>query len=203
MAVFASPVHDEKYAAAFIVKTVLDSAHLMDGYMFWCCSDIYEEQFMLGTPFHGGFGLVNNEGIPKPNFWAFKLLSKLYPKRLTLPKQKGDVEYAAFIDGKNVQILLYAQDMDYFKRDTHEVTLSLNVPARRVLAERIDDAHCNPKAEWQKLGSPDLLTREEVAAIKQRTRLCAEEVSFSSDGGKTSVQLTLSTNDVVLFTFEA
>ena len=93
--------------------------------------------------------------------------------------------------------------MDYFKRDTHEVTLSLNVPARRVTAQRIDDTHCNPKAEWQKLGSPDLLTREEVAAIKQRTRLCAEEVPFSSDGGKSIVQAALSANDVVLFTFEA
>src|SRR5699024_10046243 len=118
-------------------------------------------------------------------------------------KQQGDVEYAAFTDGKNVQVLLYAQDMDYFKRDTHEVTLSLNVPARRVLAERIDDTHCNPKAEWQKLGSPDLLTRDEVAAIKQRSRLCAEEVPFSSDGGRSIVQAVLSANDVVLFTFEA
>lgn len=203
MAVFASPVHDEKFSAAFIVKTVLDSAFLMDGYIFWCCSDIYEEQFMLGTPFHGGFGLINNVGIPKPNFWAFKLLSKLYPQRIVLPKQQGDVEYAAFTDGKNVQVLLYVQDMDYFKRDTHEVTLSLNVPVRRVTAQRIDDTHCNPKAEWQKLGSPDLLTREEVAAIKQRTRLCAEEVPFSSDGGKSIVQAVLSANDVVLFTFEA
>ena len=102
-----------------------------------------------------------------------------------------------------MQVLLYAQDMDYFKRDTHEVTISLNVPVRRVLAERIDDTHCNPKAEWQKLSSPDLLTREEVAAIRKHTRLCAEEVSFSSDGGAANVHLTLSTNDVVLFTFEA
>lgn len=203
MAVFASPVHDEKFSAAFIVKTVLDSAHLMDGYMFWCCSDIYEEQFMLGTPFHGGFGLINNEGIPKPNFWAFKLLSKLYPQRIVLPKQQGDIEYAAFTDGKNVQVLLYVQDMDYGRHDKYEVTLTVNIPARRVTAQRIDDTHCNPKAEWQKFGSPDLLTREEVAAIKQRTRLCAEEVPFSSDGGKSIVQAALSANDVVLFTFEA
>ena len=203
MAVFASPVHDEKFAAAFIVKTVLDSAHLMDGYMFWCCSDIYEEQFMLGKPFHGGFGLVNNVGIPKPNIWAFKLLSKLYPQRLALSEQKGDVEYAAFTDGKNVQVLVYAQDMDYFKRDTHEVTISLNVPVRRVLAERIDDMHCNPKAEWQKLGSPDLLTREEVAAIKENTRLSEEELDFTTSEGRTNMHLALSTNDVVLLTLYA
>ncbi len=68
MAVFASPAHGEKYSAAFAVKTILDSAHLSDGYLFWCVSDIYGEQFMLSKPFHGGFGLINNEGIPKPNF---------------------------------------------------------------------------------------------------------------------------------------
>ena len=202
MAVFASPVHDEKFAAAFIVKTVLDSAYLMDGYMFWCCSDIFEEQFMLGKPFHGGFGLINNEGIPKPNFWAFKLLSKLYPQRLVLPKQKGDIEYAAFTDGKNVQVLLYAQDMDYFRHDTHEETLSLNVSARRVLIERIDDTHCNPKAEWQKLGSPDILTREQTAKIKQKTALRSEDAAFTVEDNTTWVQLSLMTNDVVLLTFE-
>ena len=206
MAVFASPAHDEKYSAAFLIKTVLDSAHLTDGYMFWCCSDIYEEQFMLGKPFHGGFGLVNNEGIPKPNFWGFKLLSKLYPQRLVLPKSEGAVEYAAFTDGKNVQVLLYAQDMDYFNRDTHEVTLSValpaGMPARRASIERIDDTHCNPKAEWQKLGSPDVLTREEVAHIKERTRLRAEELLFTLNGAAARVHVTLSTNDAALLTFE-
>lgn len=201
MAVFASPVHDEKYAAAFIVKTVLDSAHLMDGYMFWCCSDIYEEQFMLGIPFHGGFGLVNNEGIPKPNFWAFKLLSKLYPQRISLPKQQGDVECAAFTDGKNVQVLLYAQDMDYDRRDEHEITLTVNVSARRVSVQRIDDAHCNPKAEWQKLGSPDLLTREEVAAVKKRTRLFEEDQAITKTADKIEMTMLLHTNDVVMVTF--
>ena len=202
MAVFASPAHDEKYSAAFAVKTVLDSAHLMDGYMFWCVSDIYEEQFMLGKPFHGGFGLINNEGIPKPNFWAFKMLSKLYPQRLVLPEQKGDVEYVVFTDGKNVQVLLYAQDMDYFRHDTHEVTLSLNIPARRVSVQRIDDTHCNPKAEWQKLGSPDILTREEVVAIKENTRLSEERLDFTANKGMTDVRLSLSTNDVALLTIE-
>lgn len=202
MAVFASPVHDEKFAAAFIVKTVLDSAHLMDGYMFWCCSDIYEEQFMLGEPFHGGFGLINNEGIPKPNFWAFKMLSKLYPQRIVVPKQKGDVEYAAFTDGKNVQVILYAQDMDYFRHTTHDVTLTVNIPARRVSVQRIDDAHCNPKSEWQKFGSPDLLTKEEAQKIKEKSRLSQEETSFTKEREGISIQVKLSTNDVVLVTCE-
>lgn len=201
MAVFASPVHDEKYAAAFIVKTVLDSAHLTEGYMFWCCSDIYEEQFMLGTPFHGGFGLVNNVGIPKPNFWAFKMLSKLYPQRIVLPKQQGDVEYAAFTDGKNVQVLLYAQDQDYFKHEVHTVQLTVNMVADTVTERRIDETHCNPKAEWNKLGSPDLLTCEQVRQIKEVTRLKDEKIPFAIEENSTEIQISLCTNDVVLLTF--
>ena len=156
---------------------------------------------MLGKPFHGGFGLVNNVGIPKPNFWAFKLLSKLYPQRISLPKQQGDVEYAAFTDGKNVQVLLYAQDMDYDRRDEHVITLTVNVSARRVSVQRIDDAHCNPKAEWQKLGSPDLLTREEVAAMKKRTRLFEEDQAFTKTADKIEMTMPLHTNDVVMVTF--
>lgn len=156
MAVFASPVHDEKYSAAFLVKTCMDSACFAEGYMFWCLSDIYEEQFMLGTPFHGGFGLINNVGIPKPNFWAFKLLSKLYPQRFVLPKWDVDaeVEIAAFTDGSNVQVLLYAQDMDYDKHATHDVTLVVPAAFRRVTVQCIDDAHCNPKALWQEAWFP-------------------------------------------------
>lgn len=155
---------------------------------------------MLGTPFHGGFGLVNNVGISKPNFWAFKLLSKLYPQRISLSKQQGDAECAAFTDGKNVQVLLYAQDMDYDRRDEHEITLTVNVPARRVSVQRIDDTHCNPKAEWQKLGSPDLLTREQVASIKDKTRLIESDMPFSKSDKDTQLTLRLGTNDIILVT---
>ena len=203
MAVFASPVHDEKFAAAFIVKTVLDSAHLMDGYMFWCCSDIYEEQFMLGTPFHGGFGLVNNCGIPKPNFWAFKMLSRLYPERLVLPKTDGDVEYAAFTDGNNIQVFVYAQDPDPEKREKHSVELSVNISVKSVKMSRIDDTHCNPKGEWEEMGSPDVLTPAQCDVIRKSTRLKEEQAEYKCDGKTTVVRLDVCTNDVALITMEA
>lgn len=203
MAVFASPVHDEKYSAAFVVKTCLDGAHLTDGYMFWCCSDIYEEQFMLGTPFHGGFGLVNNCGIPKPNFWAFKMLSRLYSERLVLPKTDGDVEYAAFTDGNNIQVLVYAQDPDPEKREKHSVELSVNISVKNVKMSRIDDTHCNPKGEWEEMGSPDVLTPKQCDVIRKSTRLEEEQAEYKCDGKTTVVRLDVCTNDVVLITMEA
>ena len=139
-------------------------------------------------------------GYPQTQLWAFKLLSELYPERFDLPKVQGDVEYAAFTDGRNVQVLVYAQDMDYFRHEKQDVAISVNMQAAMVSVWRIDDTHCNPKSEWQKLGSPDLLTREEIAAIKQNTRLCEENMPFTAENGITNIQFSLSANDVALLT---
>lgn len=203
MAIFASPVHDEKYSAAFVVKSCMDLQNKIQGYMFWCCSDVYEEQFMLGKPFHGGFGLVSNCGIPKPNFWAFKILSQLHKSRLALPESRNsDIEHAAFTNGEKVQVLIYAQDNDYGKFEKTEIELEINISAKSVTAQIIDNNHCNPKAEWEALGSPDILTKSQVAEIKAKTALKAEGIPFSASGGSTTVKLTVETNDVILLSLE-
>lgn len=203
MAVFGSPVHDEKYSAAFVVKSCMDLNNTLGGYMFWCCSDIFEEQFMLPKPFVGSFGIVSNDGIPKPNFWGFKILSQLYNKRLTLPMRTNEaVEYAAFVDGDKTQVLVYAQDQDYFKNETHEISIVVNCKATSVTVQRIDDIHCNPKAEWIRLGKPDNLTPTQVAQIKEKTALKAENVDFVSENEETRINLSIKTNDVVLLNIE-
>ena len=156
---------------------------------------------MLPRPFVGSFGIVSNDGIPKPNFWGFKLLSQLYPNRLNLPMRTNDpVEYAAFVDGDKTQILIFAQDQDYHKNETHEITIEVNCEAKHVTQQRIDDTHCNPKAEWVKLGSPNNLTLAQVEGIKEKTRLRAEPIPFTAENGATKLSVRLRTNDVVLIT---
>lgn len=200
MAVYASPVHDEKYSAAFLVKSALDVRGVVDAYMFWCCSDVFEEMFILGKPFHGSFGIVTNDGIPKPNFWGFKLLSQLYPNRLELPVTNEPVECSVFVDGGRTQILVYAQDCDYEKNEAHELEITVNCQATSAVRQVIDDAHCNPKAEWLRLGKPDLLTPQQVADIREKTRLRAQAQPFRIENGETKLSLTVRTNDVVLIT---
>lgn len=199
MAVFGSPVHDEKYSAAFAVKSCLDLDNTLAAYMFWCCSDIFEEQFMLPRPFVGSYGIVSNDGIPKPNFWGFKLLSQLYPHRLPV-SGTDKIDCGAFTDGENVQILLTPQSGDYYENEWYDLTFFLDFEATEVTVQRIDDAHCNPKRLWQELGEPDNLTREQVAEIKERTLLRKEALPFRSIGNETEVHVSCSTNDVLLIT---
>lgn len=198
MAVFGSPCHDEKYDAAFIIDTALRLSGRLPAYMYWCLSDVFEEQEQLNEPFHGSFGIIANNGIPKPNFWAFKILSMLYPERLDLPLEEGMVEHAAFRQGKDTQILLFDQEHDYLKCESEALEVELNAPSSAVYAYRIDDMHCNPKALWVELGRKGTLNPREVEQIKAASALEKEAISFSSENGETTVALTLGSNDVVL-----
>ena len=71
------PMHDDPYAAAFIVKTILEANGLVQGYSYWTFSDIFEENYFPSVPFQGGFGLLNIHGIAKPAYRAFQLLHGL------------------------------------------------------------------------------------------------------------------------------
>ncbi len=202
MAVFGAPVHDEKYSAAFAVKSCLDLNNTLAAYMFWCCSDLFEEQFMLPKPFVGSFGIVSNDGIPKPNFWGFKMLSQLYPNRLALHDIE-EIDCGAFTDGRNVQLLITPQSVDPEEDQLFDVTIELDFEAANVTVQRIDDAHCNPKRLWQEMGAPDNLTKKQVEEIKEKTRLREEPMPFCASDAKTELSVSLHTNDVLLITLKA
>src|SRR5262249_22932106 len=54
----------------------------VQGMSYWTYSDLFEESGPPPTPFHGGFGLINREGIRKPAFFAYKYLRALQGKEL-------------------------------------------------------------------------------------------------------------------------
>lgn len=201
MAIFAAPIHDEKYSAAFALKSVLDLNNEFTGYFFWCLSDLFEEQIQLNKPFVGGFGILTNDGIPKPNFWAFKILSKLYPERLDIAfRQNTPIEYAAFKKDNSIQVVAYAQSNDPNENKSYNVEIELDAFAKAVSVERIDDNHCNPKKLWQEMGSPINLKPKEVNDIIEKSRLCSENMDFEIRDNKTIIKFSLNTNDIALFT---
>ena len=99
-------------------------------------------------------------------------------------------------------MLIYAQDNDYGQSEKTEIEVEVNISAKSVTAQIIDNNHCNPTAEWETLGSPDILTKSQVAEIKAKTALKAEEIPFSASSGSTIVKLTIETNDVILLSLE-
>lgn len=201
MAIYGAPVHDEKYAAAFIVKSVLDLNNRFKGYFFWCLSDIFEELLQLNRPFFGGYGIISNDEIAKPSFWAFKFLSQLYEDRIIMDQSADkDIDYAAFRSKDSLQILVTAQSNDPLKDDIHEIDIELNSEVLNVRESRIDNDHCNPKRLWLEMGKPDNLSKEQVAFIKEKSKLTCEDCRFDKQETGTSIRCRLHTNDVVLYT---
>jgi xylan 1,4-beta-xylosidase len=49
---------------------------------YWFFTDIFEENGPRMTPFYGGFGLLNYQGIRKPAYFAFEFLNPLGPEEL-------------------------------------------------------------------------------------------------------------------------
>ena len=202
MAIFSVPVHDEKYSAAFAMKSVLDLNGGFKGYMFWCLSDIFEEQLQLNEPFIGGYGIMTVDGIPKPNFWAFKMLSQLYKTRLDCGfRETKDVDYAAFIDGDKVQVIVFAQTNDPDEDNSFDVEIELNGIYNEVTVQIIDNDNCNPKKLWQEMGEPKNLKPCQVEEIKEKSALKEQHHPFIANSGLTTVKTDLRSNDIKMFTF--
>jgi xylan 1,4-beta-xylosidase len=68
--------HDDCNNAAFVVKTAVELAEFCQGSLFWNISDIYEEGDFHHEPFHGGYGLITVNDIPKAAFHGFALLRR-------------------------------------------------------------------------------------------------------------------------------
>lgn len=71
------PIHDNYICAAYILEKLRNSEGLVDGMSYWAFSDQFEEPGPPNTPFHGGFGLMNVDGLKKPGFFAYQFLAQL------------------------------------------------------------------------------------------------------------------------------
>ena len=203
LSVFGAPAQDEKYSAAFAMKTLMDMNHETDCFSFWCCNDLFEEIMFVNKPFHGGFGLLTNLGIPKPVFWALKLIADSYSKRLDLSGNTDEeVEYAVFNDGDKYQVFIYAQTMDYRERKNYSLDIELNRVFQSGQIIRIDDNHCNPKEIWKSMGSPMDPTKQQEETIKELSKPVKEELSLSQKENGTGIHLNLSSNDVIVLYLE-
>jgi len=70
-------LHDQYHEASFILDKIKRAVPYVDSMSYWTFTDIFEENGPRFTPFHGGFGLMNLEGIRKPSYFAFRFLGQL------------------------------------------------------------------------------------------------------------------------------
>ena len=174
------PVHDSYFEAAYILEQ-LKHTETLGSMSYWTFTDIFEESGPALTPFEGGFGLINLEGIKKPAFFAYSFLNQLGGQELV---NKDARSWVARDAGGGVQALFWdltdprgddpADDWDFFRRvlepkSKGEVTLKLHAlkPGRYHLAvSRVGYEKNDAYTAYLKLGKPAQLTPGQVTDLK-------------------------------------
>lgn len=210
------PVHDSYISAAYILGKLKATRDLAQGMSYWTYSDLFEEAGPPPTPFHGGFGLINREGIRKPAFFAYKYLNLLRGREVP----SADAQSQIATDKGRTAVLLWdwqqpkqeLSNRPFFTRllpasDSGPAELrfsglapgSYRVTVRRT-GFKANDAH----SRYLEMGSPATLSPAQLTELQTLTRDLPETRATVRVGkaGSYKLRVPMRTNDVVLALIE-
>jgi len=198
------PYHDEPFAAAYAARIVLETDAFVDGYSFWTFTDIFEENYFPSVPFHGGFGLLNLYGVPKPIYRAFQLLHALGRERLPVAGTHETVDAWAVRKGGSITVFLtnHAQPRHEIVTQLVEVRLTDAPAPLAAWIERIDEDHANPRRRWREMGEPEYPSRTQVEQLEAASRLVKEPLGFSYENRTVRFDVDLPPHAVAAITLE-
>ncbi|MEO5991922.1 MAG: glycosyl hydrolase [Ferruginibacter sp.] len=197
-------LHDMPYAACFIMKTVFEANSFVEGYSFWTFSDIFEENYFSSVPFHGGFGLMNIYGIPKPSYRAFQLLHKLGDEILKVDgkHETVDVWVVRKKNILNIVITNWALPLHPIKTEKIKLQIDNINKVKSTFLERIDHNHSNARKNWEEMGSPQSLSNFEVIELETASALIKEPFAIRYERGSVFVELSVPSQGLAYITVE-
>jgi len=198
------PLHDEPYAAAFAVATILEAKGLVEGYSFWTFSDIFEEHGFESLPFHGGFGLLTVHGIPKPSYRAFELLRQLGDRQSLVDGLHDTVDCSVIQKESSVTVVLTNHTTPGHSIESEQLEIRLDNAREPGAAHiwRIDADHANPQRLWEEMGRPEYLRPEEVEQLKEASRLVKKRQAIRYRDKSILLKVDLPAHAVAVITIE-
>lgn len=211
------PVHDSYISAPYILSKLKGTEGFADSMSYWTFTDIFEEFGPVPSPFHGGFGLLNFQGLRKPAFYAYQFLNRLGDEELA----SSDSDSWACRSARGVQILFWNFTPPITK-ESNQKLFSRDLPSKDVGQVRISVAgvplgsyqlnvyrvgyHVNDVfSDYLGLGSPSTLQRAQAQGLAERNNgRPIESVRIQIAGGGDFVrEVHLRENDVYLITLES
>lgn len=173
--------HDYLQEATFIVKCNVDSIGLADSLSYWTFTDVFEEIGAGDSIFHGGFGLINYQGIVKPSFHAYRMLSALGNELLYRDEHSFITRREGKISGilyhypiqKSVSISRYPDrsiaQSELNQGETYTLHLHMKhlAPYQCLRFEMLDHEHGWALASWQNMGCPEPPDREQTQQLRE------------------------------------
>jgi len=196
----SDPIHDSYHEAAFILEKIKQAVNSVNSMSYWVFTDIFEEAGPRFTPFHGGFGLLNYQGIKKPAFYSFSLMNQLGGTELSnsdssswaCKNTKGDVQ-VLFWDFTNTHPGDSVNNQVYYIRDLPSkpkgiVKLELSgIPEGKYRLEiyKVGYKVNDPYNTYLSMNKPNQLSKQQVETIKKQndgSPVLKESVTINSSG---------------------
>lgn len=196
-------MHDLLPPAAYIIKASLECQHLANSVMYWTFTDIFEEKGGGESIFHGGFGMINFQGIVKPSFHAYRMLNQLGDEQLynedplvvSRNSQTGKIYAIAYNYPKEYEqaVPSAAKSQSYMQASAKSVHLRLEglSPNVAFVIETLDSEHGYAYREWEKMGKPHAPNRTQTEILRQCAWNTKKEYAYSDANGTLDIQLTL------------
>ena len=168
-------ITDSLFMGPWMADTIRQCDGLVNMMSYWTFSDVFEEQGVVKRPFYGGFGLIAEDGLPKPSFNAFKLLHRLGTRRIAVQSHSAIVTRRA--DGKLV-MAVWNLVLPGKRGSPKQFTIDIEqfTGNHVALIARLDATHGSLLAAYAAMGSPRYPTREQIAALRRAARLPPPEV---------------------------
>ena len=205
-ATFSAYTNDTRKAASYLIKAALETEQTVTGSSGWCFSDLFEEFHLFQEQFHGGFGLITVDGIPKPTYYALRFLHDVGDARIDLGEDatKGEIGAAAFKGKDGTQLLLFRQKMKNLDlpKESAEVTIELPKAPKSVTVQKIDEENGNPLKIWEEMGKPYEMNKAEIEAVASKSTVPEVDLPCVYENGVLTVKAELGVNDVWLVKIE-
>lgn len=192
-----NPIHDTAYNATYLAKVISEGGDYVDSFSYWTFSDVFEEEDIPKSLFHGGFGLLAYNNIKKPTYYLYEFFAKLSGMTLyrddylhVTQKKDGNLAFVTWnkCDGKE-------------KTNQKEFLLYLPIEANRVFIKRtvVNEDYGNAWNVWRKLGKPRFPIQEQVNIIKECSIPKVENYICEVNNNILEINYTLEKNEISLF----
>ena len=174
--------HDFPQSAAYIIKTNIEATGLVDSLAYWTFTDVVEEHGAGDTAFHGGFGLLNYQGIVKPAFHAYRFLNQLGEEEIyrangflaTRKRERGTLRaVACHFPPEHADAPPFARSIEAAEQTLavggptcREIEIQHLSPHASYLIETVDAENGFAFRPWQAMGSPSSPTRDQTALLR-------------------------------------
>jgi xylan 1,4-beta-xylosidase len=194
-----NPIHDTAFHAAYLAPVLAGGGDLVDSFSYWTFCDVFEEEGVPTTLFHGGFGLLTHRQIKKPTYHLYAFLARMGdqvlargPDHLVTRDATGRVTVLAWAP----VAVTVADPVDH-----HHIHLSVPIgqtTSAFLLRSSVSEEMGNAWRAWRELGHPTSPSTRVLTALREAAEPVRRHARLPVVDARVDLDLTLDRHEVTL-----